>query len=187
LAGDGGEGAVGIHQPERVGARVPRLRPGSEVARGPPGECDYPRWEDRDEPVEPDYGNAGGVRDGQDAPEQTIVEGGRGEDDGGKIEPGEVAAQHQPELRDGHDEAGDRRDRLRKEEQDRHGQLREVASQYLDAVQRLGEMVEVPRERVRHRLRLVVVVEAGQIAPAGIAAQLDEPGAELEAEEQPAE
>src|SRR5207237_4838233 len=63
----------------------------------------------------------------------------------------------------------------------------EVAPQDLDAVQRLGEMVEVPRERVRHRLRFVVIVETGAIAPARIAAQLDEPGAELETEEEPAE
>src|SRR4051812_19725051 len=48
-------------------------------------------------------------------------------------------------------------------------------------------MVEVPGERVRHRLRFLVVVEAGEIAPAAIAAHLDEPGAELEAEEEPAE
>src|SRR2546430_6843270 len=46
-------------------------------------------------------------------------------------------------------------------------------------------MVEIPGERVRHRLSLVVVVEAGQVAPAAVAAHLDQPGAELDAEQEP--
>ena len=111
----------------------------------------------------------------------------RGEDDRHRVQPGEVPAQHQPELRHRHDQGGHARDRLRREEQDRRDQLREVAADDLDPVERLRQAVEVPRERVRHRLRLVVVVEAGEIAPARIAAHLDQAGAELEAEEQPAE
>ena len=47
-------------------------------------------------------------------------------------------------------------------------------------------MVEIPAERIRHRLRLVVVVETREVAPAAIAAHLDQPRAELHAEEQPA-
>ena len=46
--------------------------------------------------------------------------------------------------------------------------------------------VEAPAQRIRHRLRLVVVDEAREIAPARIAAQLDEPGAEHDARDQPA-
>ena len=41
-------------------------------------------------------------------------------------------------------------------------------------------------EPVRDGLGLVVVLEAGEVAPAGVAAQLDEPGADLDAEQEPA-
>jgi hypothetical protein len=47
--------------------------------------------------------------------------------------------------------------------------------------------VQPPADRVRKRLRLVVVVEAGQVAPAPVAAQLDEPRPEHDAHDQPAE
>ena len=50
----------------------------------------------------------------------------------------------------------------------------------------LRQVVEVPAQRIGHRLSLVVVVEAGQVAPALVPAHLDEPGAELDAEQKPA-
>ena len=50
----------------------------------------------------------------------------------------------------------------------------------------LGRPVIEPAERVGHGLGFVEIVEAGEVAPAGIAAQLDETGAEHDAEEQPA-
>ena len=49
------------------------------------------------------------------------------------------------------------------------------------------EVVEPPAQRAGHRLGLVVVLEAGQVAPARVAAHLDHPGAELDAEQQPAD
>ena len=52
-------------------------------------------------------------------------------------------------------------------------------------MERSRQMVEVPAQRVGHGLRLVVVVEAGQIAPARIASQLDQPGPEFDAEGKP--
>ena len=48
-----------------------------------------------------------------------------------------------------------------------------------------GQQVRGPAQRVRHRLRLVVVVERGQVTPRGVAAELDEPRAELEPEDEP--
>ncbi len=57
----------------------------------------------------------------------------------------------------------------------------------LDAVQRGGQVVEVPAQRAGHRLGLVVVPQAGQIAPATVAAQFDQPRAELDPEQQPAQ
>src|SRR5947209_9432091 len=46
--------------------------------------------------------------------------------------------------------------------------------------------MEVPAQRVRHGLRFVEIVEAGEIAPTGIAAQLDESSPEHDPEQQPA-
>jgi hypothetical protein len=50
---------------------------------------------------------------------------------------------------------------------------------------RTGEVVEPPAESVGQRLGLVVELGAGELAPAPVAAQLDESGAELDAEEEP--
>ena len=47
-------------------------------------------------------------------------------------------------------------------------------------------MVEEPAQAVGHRLRLVVVVEAGPLTPATIAAKLDQTGPELDPEDEPA-
>src|SRR5439155_9069952 len=63
----------------------------------------------------------------------------------------------------------------------------DVVAERFAAMQELGQMMEVPGQRVRHRLRLVVVVETGQVAPAAVATELDQTRAELDAEEQPAE
>ena len=49
-------------------------------------------------------------------------------------------------------------DRLRHEEQERHDELREVVAEHLAAVEPPRQQVRLPAERVRHRLRLVVVV-----------------------------
>src|SRR5439155_14155349 len=56
----------------------------------------------------------------------------------------------------------------------------------LDPVERLGEVMKEPAQRIRHRLRLVVVIEACEVPPAAIAAQLDQTGAELDPENYPA-
>ena len=50
----------------------------------------------------------------------------------------------------------------------------------------LREPMEIPAQRIGHRLRLVVVIETREIAPALVTAHLDEPGAELHSEQQPA-
>ena len=47
--------------------------------------------------------------------------------------------------------------------------------------------MEVPAQRIGHGLCFVVIVEARQLAPASVAAHLDETGAELHAKQQPAQ
>ena len=89
-------------------------------------------------------------------------------------------------MRD-HQDGRDRRAGLREEQAERQDQLGDEVPDDLDPVDRARQVVEEPRQRVRHRLGLVMPVHAGQAAPARIAAELDEPGAELDAEGEPAE
>src|SRR5439155_26243474 len=81
----------------------------------------------------------------------------------------------------------DRRDRLWREQPERHHDLHEVAEQHGEAMEQLGRAMEIPAQRVGQRLGLVVVVQAGEVAPAAVVAELDETGAELYAEQNPAQ
>ena len=71
------------------------------------------------------------------------------------------------------------------EQQEGHGELGDVVGRHLHPVRGPRQMVEEPAQRARHRLCLVVEVQAGELAPARVAAHLDQPGAELHAEEHP--
>src|SRR5205823_13622408 len=95
--------------------------------------------------------------------------------------------ENEPALRPDDYETRERGDRLRREEEDRRDELRKVIAEHLKAVERFRQVMEIPRERVGHGLRLVVVVQAREVAPAAITAHLDEPRAELDAECKPAE
>ena len=123
---------------------------------------------------------------GQEQRKRSVVEGRERQCHGQEVEPGKISAQHEPRLRQHQHRAGERRHGLRCEQEERHHQLREEVAQDLDPMQGFGQVMKKPAERIGHRLGLVVVVEAGQVAPAAIAAQLDHPGAELDAEHEPA-
>ena len=75
----------------------------------------------------------------------------------------------------------------RAEHQERRAQLDDVIERDAHRVRPVRQRVKVRRQRAGHRLRLEVEVEAGEIAPAGIAAQLDEPRAPHDPHRQPAQ
>jgi hypothetical protein len=118
--------------------------------------------------------------------EKAIVDGSDREHDGQPVEPGEIAAGNQDQLKDDRQKAGDAGIRLRQEEAERHDQLDEMVEGDAAVQHRTRQVMEVPAERIGHRLGLEEVVETGQIAPAGVAAQLDQAGAEHQAEQRPA-
>src|SRR3982074_2908342 len=120
--------------------------------------------------------------DRQRAPECRVVQARDRERHREDVQPGEIAAEQQPALGDDDDEARDSGDRLRKEQEERDDELREVVAEDLGSVKWFREMVEVPRQWTGHRLCLLVVVEAREIAPAPIAADLDQARAEFHAE-----
>ena len=68
-----------------------------------------------------------------------------------------------------------------------HDELDEVVEEDADRVRHVRRVVKGPRQRVGVRLGLEVVVEARQVAPARVVAQLDERRAEHHAEDQPAQ
>ena len=100
-----------------------------------------------------------------------MVDRAEGQDDREPIQPREVAGEHQPQLGDDHYGRGHARHRLRGEEREGHDKLGEMVARHLHTMERLGQVMEEPAQRPRHRLCLVVVVQAGQIAPARVAAQ----------------
>ena len=125
--------------------------------------------------------------DGEEQRQRPVVERRERERHGQKVEPREIPAEDKPRLRQHDHRAGDGCDGLRCEEKEGHDELGEEVAQDLDAMERPRQVMEEPAERVGHRLGLVVVVEARQLAPAPVAAQLDESGAELDPEDKPAE
>src|SRR5215469_7846162 len=64
-------------------------------------------------------------------------------------------------------------------------QLDKVIPNYFKFVEPKRGKMEISADRVRDRLRFVVVVETGQITPAGIAAQFDQPGTKHDAKTEP--
>ena len=124
----------------------------------------------------------------QHAREDPVVEAGNRNHDGDPVEPGEIPAQDQHALeRDGDDARGIPDRSKRHQVAERRHQLGEVIEEHARFVDPRGQPVEVPAERIRDRLALVVVDEASEVAPARIAAQLDEPRAEHQPEEDPSE
>src|SRR5439155_2939934 len=110
--------------------------------------------------------------------ERTVVEARHRDGHRDQVQPREVAGENEPALRPDDYETRERGDRLRREEEDRRDELRKVIAEHLKAVERFRQVMEIPRERVGHGLRLVVVVQAREVAPAAITAHLDEPRAE---------
>ena len=98
-----------------------------------------------------------------------------------------LPGQHQPQLGGDHQPGGGARHRLRGEQQHRDEELGDMVGRHLDPVERLRQPVEEPAQRARHRLGLVVEVQTGQPAPALVAADLDQSGAELDPEQHPAQ
>src|SRR5581483_9154962 len=99
----------------------------------------------------------------------------------------EIAAHDDGELKKNRDEAGDPGNGLRQKVAKRDEQFGEVIEQHAAVVDPARRPMEIPAQRIRHGLGFIVVVEAGEIAPARVAAQLDQSGAEHDAKEQPTE
>src|SRR4029077_20866466 len=56
----------------------------------------------------------------------------------------------------------------------------------LDLMKPMGREMQIAAKRVRDRLRFIVIVKAGEIAPARVATQFDEAGPDHDAKTEPA-
>ena len=186
--GDRPERAIGVDQVVRVETEVHQLSPREQVAsRLIAQHQDEHRQGDQDAVVPQGRGAHYRNVNRQDPAQGTVVKRRHRADNRDRIEPGEIPAEHQPALGHHDDHAGEIRNRLREGQANRRDQLRKVVAQHLDVVQPFGQIVEEPAQGIRHRLGLVVVVKAGQVPPTGVAAELDQSGAELHPKQQPAE
>src|SRR5262249_41600601 len=103
-----------------------------------------------------------------------VVQSRYGEHDREQTQEREVAARHQPEVEEDRDEPADRGDGREGEIGEWNGDLSEMIESNPEPMDRLWKPVEVPGERIGHRLCFVVVIEAGPVPPAGIAPEFDE-------------
>jgi hypothetical protein len=55
-----------------------------------------------------------------------------------------------------------------------------------DVVEPVRRKMQIAADRIRDRLRFVMIVKAGQIAPAGVTAQFDQAGADHDPKAEPA-
>src|SRR5205814_2683009 len=66
-----------------------------------------------------------------------------------------------------------------------HDQLDEVIPNHFKFVEPKRGKMQIAADRVRYWLRFIVIVETGQIAPAGVAPQFDQAGAKHDAKTKP--
>src|SRR5207253_3818593 len=68
----------------------------------------------------------------------------------------------------------------------RHNEFDEMVPGRCELMEPVRCEMQIAAERIRNRLRLVVIIKAGEITPAWIAPQFDETGADHNAEAEPA-
>src|SRR5262249_41571567 len=99
----------------------------------------------------------------------------------------QVPAQDQRDLEDDQQKARRVSDAARTEGEPRDDQLDEVVEQDAEPRKPPGGEMQGPAQGIRDRLGLVVIVETGEVAPAGIAPELDQSRPQHDPEGEPAE
>ena len=68
-----------------------------------------------------------------------------------------------------------------------HDDLNEMTEKHGKPVHHLWQAMEIPAQRIRQRLCLIVVKEAGQLTPASVVTQLDQTRAKFGPEKHPSQ
>src|ERR1700730_5375324 len=74
----------------------------------------------------------------------------------------------------------------RSERKPGHNQLDEMVPKRFDSMKPMRREMEIAADRVRNRLRFIVIKHAGQIAPAFVAAHFDQARADHDSKAEPA-
>ena len=189
VAGDAAEGAVGVDEMQRLEAGVHGLFTGEEIDGGTNTQEQHEREQRADgDAVRERRSVWFVVMDGDEAREKLVVETRNAERDSDVIEPGQIAADDEGQLKVEHQQTRENTDSApRREEEPWGDKFDDVREEHAGLQPPMREMVEVPTDRIGQRLGFVMVVETGQVAPAGVAAEFDHARAEHDAEEDPEE
>src|SRR5215510_1838093 len=122
------------------------------------------------------------MRNLNEAREEAVVEAWNAEYDGDVVEPGEIAAQDQRDLKQDGNCPRPVAERRGGEVEPRHDEFCEMIKQHAGFVEPARCMMQIPAQRIWQRLRFVMIKKAGEIAPARVGAHLDHTRAEHGAE-----
>ncbi len=123
----------------------------------------------------------------RDSKQQAIAQAGNAQYQCDVVEPGEIAADDEHRLK-GDDEDGAKvADPPGAEQEPRGNQFDQVIEQDTCPVKQLRSLMQVPADRIGDGLSFILVEQAGQIHPTGVAAEFDETGSEHDTEQDPAQ
>src|SRR6266540_3253950 len=125
------------------------------------------------------------MRNVNEAREQSIVEARNAKHDGNVIEPRKIPAQDEADLKQDRQPASPIAEWRGREVEPRHHELSEMSEEHAGLVSPTRRMMEIPAQRIGQRLSFIMVIEAGQIAPAWVGAQFNHACAEHGAKKHP--
>ena len=117
---------------------------------------------------------------------ERIVKTGEKWNDGDVVQKRKIAADDEKQLKSDEQDTGNMSNMPRAEGKPRNDQFDEMIPSGSEFVEPMRREMQIPADWTRDRLRLVMVVKAGEIAPARIAPQLDQAGTDHNAEAEPA-
>src|SRR6516225_1499082 len=125
------------------------------------------------------------MRNVNDAREESIIEARDAKQDGDVIQPREIPAQNESNLKQDRQSARQIAEWRRREVEPWHHKLSKMSEEHAGFLSPRRRMMEIPAQRIGQRLSFIMVKEASQIAPARIGTQFDHACAEHRAEKHP--
>src|ERR1043166_4578968 len=125
-------------------------------------------------------------RTGKQPAQEGIVKACQRGDDGQPVQERKIAAKNENDLETYKQCAGDVPRQLRIKGEPGHGQFDYVVPECAKLVEPMRPKMEPPAQWVGNWLGLVMIVEASQVAPAGVATEFDEAGADHDTKDEPA-
>src|SRR6266404_6484687 len=194
FAADGSKRTVSVYEIERIIGVIHQLPAGNEIEHRRDAQVgNQDRQGDRDGVVDARRFRLlrrllGPPNEGfrQNAAKKCVIETGEKWNDRDIIQERQIAADDEDDLKTNEQYAGNMPGDARPERKPRHDQFDEMVPGCFDLMEPMRREMQVAADRIRDRLRFVMIIEAGEIAPAWVAAHFDEAGAEHYAKTEPA-